>query len=106
MPKYMIAASYTAEGLKGLHKDKASGRRKAVGDAIESLGGKLDAIYYALGKYDVYVIADFPDAASVAAMGIATSATGLVHTHTTALLTVDEADRAVEKAVKYRAPGR
>ena len=29
MPKYLIQASYTAEGLKGLQKDKASGRRTA-----------------------------------------------------------------------------
>jgi len=28
MPKYMIHAAYTAEGLKGLQKDKASGRRE------------------------------------------------------------------------------
>lgn len=106
MPKYLISASYTTDGLKGLHKDKASGRRKAIADALESLGGKLDAVYYALGKDDVYVIADLPDVTSAAAMGIAVSATGMAHTHTTALLTVDEADRAIEKAVKYRAPGR
>jgi uncharacterized protein with GYD domain len=105
MAKYLISVSYTADGLKGLHKDKASGRKKAVTAALESLGGKLDAMYYALGKYDVYVIADLPDAASVAALGIAASASGLSHTHTTALLTVDEADKAIEKAVKYRGPG-
>jgi hypothetical protein len=30
MPKCLIHASYSAEGLKGLQKDKASGRRAAV----------------------------------------------------------------------------
>ena len=29
MPKYLIHASYTAEGRKGLQKDKASGRQQA-----------------------------------------------------------------------------
>jgi hypothetical protein len=29
MPKYLIEASYTAEGLRGLQKDKASGRKQA-----------------------------------------------------------------------------
>ena len=38
MPKYMIQASYTAEGLKGLQKDKASGRRAAVSKAAEASG--------------------------------------------------------------------
>ena len=42
MPKYLIQASYTAEGLKGLHKDKASGRREAVSHAVAALGGKLE----------------------------------------------------------------
>ena len=51
MAKYLISVSYTADGLKGLHKDKASGRKKAVTAAVESLGGKLDTMYYALGKY-------------------------------------------------------
>ncbi|HXP73696.1 MAG TPA: hypothetical protein VN823_06075 [Stellaceae bacterium] len=44
MPKFLIQGSYTAEGLKGLQKDKASGRRAAVASAMEALGGKLDAI--------------------------------------------------------------
>jgi uncharacterized protein with GYD domain len=43
MPKYLISASYSAEGLKGLQKDKASGRRRAVTAAIEALGGKVEA---------------------------------------------------------------
>ena len=43
---------------------------------------------------------------SAAALGIATSATGLVRTRTTALMTAEEVDRALEKTVNYRAPGR
>ena len=30
MPKYLIAASYTGEGLQGLRKDKATARRQAI----------------------------------------------------------------------------
>jgi uncharacterized protein with GYD domain len=105
MPKYLISGSYTADGLKGLQKDKASGRRRAVTAALEGIGGKLDAVYYALGEEDVYVIADLPDSATAAAVGVAVSATGLVRTRTTVLLTVEELDRALEKSVKYRPPG-
>ena len=105
MPKYMISASYTAEGLKGLQKDKASGRRRAVTAAIEAVGGKVDAIYYALGEDDVFVIVDLPDTATAAAIGVAVSATGMVRTRTTALLTVQQLDRALEKSVSYRPPG-
>jgi hypothetical protein len=40
MPKYLIQGRYTPEGLKGLAKDKASGRKAAVQAAIKSLKGK------------------------------------------------------------------
>jgi uncharacterized protein with GYD domain len=53
MPKYLIQACYTAEGLKGLQKDKASGRRRAVASAVETLGGKLEATYYCFGSDDL-----------------------------------------------------
>ncbi len=42
MPKYLVEASYSADGLKGLQKDKAAGRKAAVAKAAESLGGKLE----------------------------------------------------------------
>jgi uncharacterized protein with GYD domain len=106
MPKYLISASYSAEGLRGLQRDKASGRRQAVSAAIEGLGGKLECFYNALGEDDVYVIADLPDNSTAAAIGVTVSATGLVRARTTALLTVEETDRALEKSVNYRAPGR
>ena len=43
MPKFLIEAAYTAEGLRGLQKDKASGRRDAVVKAVEGLEGKVEA---------------------------------------------------------------
>jgi uncharacterized protein with GYD domain len=106
MPKYLVQASYTAEGLKGLQKDKASGRRNAVAQAVEGIGGRLEAIYYGLGEDDVFVIVDAPNIGAVAAMSIAVSASGLVRTRTTALMTVEEVDQALAKSVSYRAPGR
>ena len=106
MPKYLITASYTADGLKGLQKDKASGRGQAVAAAIASVGGKVECFYHALGKDDVYIIADLPDNSTAAALGVTASSTGLVRTRTTALMTVEEVDRGLEKSVSYRPPGR
>lgn len=105
MPKYLIQASYTAEGLKGLHKDKASGRKAAVAEAVGNLGGKLEAIYYAFGKDDAILILEMPDNVSASALSLAISATGLVRTRTTPLLTVEETDQALQKSPKYRPPG-
>ena len=103
--KYLVSARYTAEGLKGLTKDKAAKRKQAIEQALATVGGKLDAIYWALGEDDAYVICDCPDNASVAALALATSASGLVRTRTVPLLTAAELDEALAKQVAYRAPG-
>ena len=105
MPKFVVEATYTAEGYKGLAKDKASGRKTAIMQAVKKLGGKLDAIYFCLGENDVILIADLPDHVSAAALGSAACASGMARTKTTVLLTVDEADEALSKTVAYRAPG-
>src|SRR5262245_47981940 len=105
MAKFLIEAAYTAEGLRGLQKDKASGRKQVASKAVEALGGKVEAFYYSLGDHDVVMIVDMPDVISSAALGLRVSSTGLVRTKTTALLTVEEVDRALGKTVDYRGPG-
>lgn len=105
MPKYLVEATYHAEGLKGLRKDKASGRKEMVTRAAESLGGRVEAFYFALGERDVVLILDLPDVISGAGFALAASASGLVRTKTTPLLTVEEADRALGTKVDYRPPG-
>src|SRR6266436_4507493 len=58
MPKYLIEASYTAEGAKGLIKGGGTARRAEVQKMVESLGGRLDAFYFVFGENDVHVILD------------------------------------------------
>ena len=106
MPKYLLQVSYTAEGAKGLLKDGGSKRRAAAEAAIGSLGGKIEAFYYAFGEHDLVVIADLPDAASVAAASITLAASGAVRTKTTVLLTTEEIDAAVKKSPPYTPPGQ
>jgi uncharacterized protein with GYD domain len=105
MPKFLVTAKYTAEGLQGLAKDRASGRKTAVAQACKKAGGKLEAMYYCLGENDVMLILDMPDAVTMASVGAAVGATGLVRTATTTLLTVEEMDEALGKTISYRAPG-
>jgi uncharacterized protein with GYD domain len=106
MPKFLIQASYTAEGLKGLMHDKASGRKAAVEKAFASVGGKVDSFLYSFGEYDAVLIVDVPDNTAAASLSLAVSASGLVRTRTTPLLTIEETDKALEKAVSYPVPGR
>lgn len=105
MPKYLFQASYTASGMQGLKKDKASGRKAAVQAAIKSLGGKLEAFYFAFGADDAVIIADLPGNVAAAAVSATTAATGMVTIRTTPLVTVEEMDEALGMEGKYRAPG-
>ncbi len=106
MPKFLIEASYSSEGMKGLQKDKAAGRTVAVKKALKALDGQLECVYWCLGDRDVILIADLPDAISACALATTVSASGLVRTTTTALLTAEEVDKALAKNVGYHAPGK
>src|SRR3954452_300321 len=106
MPKYMVHASYTAEGAKGVISEGGSGQRDAVAQLTESLGGTVEAFYFAFGSDDVVIVLDFPDNASAAAVGMTVGASGLVSTRTTVLLTPEEIDEASRKSINYRAPGQ
>jgi uncharacterized protein with GYD domain len=106
MPKYLIQASYTAEGTKGVLKGGGSARRSAAQQAIESVDGRLEGFYFAFGGDDVFAILDAPDNVSLAAAALAINASGAVHTKTTVLLTPEEIDQASKKTVRYRPPGQ
>jgi uncharacterized protein with GYD domain len=105
VPKFMIKASYTTEGALGLLKEGGTGRRAAVQKLIESIGGKVEAFYFAYGEDDAYVIIDVPDAISGLALSLAVNASGAVRLSTIPLITAEEIDAACKKSVPYRAPG-
>lgn len=72
---------------------------------IESVGGKLDAFYFAFGEDDVVFLVDVPDNASAAAAAMSAAAGGaLSRIRTTVLLTAEEIDMAAKKTVSYAAP--
>jgi uncharacterized protein with GYD domain len=106
MPKYLIEASYTQEGVVGLLKEGGSGRRTAIENLAKAAGGSVEAFYFVFGEDDVIVLVDLPDNASMAAVSLAVSAAGGATTTVRVLLTPEEIDAAAKKTVEYRAPGR
>lgn len=105
MPKYLYQSSYTVEGLKGLLKDGGSKRKEVVKKLVESMGGKLEAFYYAFGTTDVFLIIEAPDNVSAAAGAMAVTATGGASVKTTVLITPEEMDEATKKKISYSPPG-
>ena len=106
MPKYLLEVNYTQPGVEALLAKGGTVRKNAANAAIKSLGGKMEAFYFAFGSTDAYVIADMPDEASAAAMALTVSASGAVTVNTHVLLTPADIDAASEKNVSYRPPGR
>ena len=97
MPKYLFQASYTSERAKGLLKEGGTKRRAAVEQLIKSVGGKLEAFYFALGESDVFLLVDAPDNASVVAVSLTTAAAGVVtNLRTSVLLTPEDMDQATK----------
>jgi len=106
MSKYLIEASYTVEGSKGLLKDGGSSRRAVVEQMVKGLGGRVEGFYFAFGETDALAIIDLPDNVSAAAVGVAVAAGGGAGCKTTVLITPEEMDAATKKRVGYRPPGR
>jgi len=106
MPKYLAHASYTIEGLKGLLKDGVAKRREAVEQLAKSLGGTVEAFYYAFGDDDLFVIFDLPDNVSATIGSMVVNASGAAKAKMTVLLTPEEIDRATKKRVDYLPPGQ
>jgi uncharacterized protein with GYD domain len=105
MAKYLFKVSYSPEGAQGLLKEGGSKRREAVTKLAKELGGTIEAFYFAFGDSDAVVIADFPDASTVAALSLAVARSGAARLATVPLLTPEEIDSAAKKTVAYRAPG-
>jgi uncharacterized protein with GYD domain len=105
MPKFLIEASYTLDGVKGLQSAGGSSRRDAVAKVAESVGGSLECFYFGFGDSDAYVIVDLPDNESAAAIALTVNAAGGATTKTVVLLAPEEVDAAAKRSVDYRAPG-
>jgi uncharacterized protein with GYD domain len=77
-----------------------------VAQLTQSLGGTMEAFYFAFGDDDVYVIAEVPDNVTVSALSLTVNASGTVKVKTTVLLTPEEVDQAAKMTVNYRPPGQ
>jgi uncharacterized protein with GYD domain len=105
LPKYLFKVSYTTQGARGVAEEGGSGRRDAAKQATESVGGSLEAFYFAFGEHDAYVIADLSDNETAAAVALAVNGSGGAALQTVVLVTADELDAASKKRVDFRPAG-
>jgi uncharacterized protein with GYD domain len=105
MSKYLFHGSYTPEGFQGLMKEGGTNRRQAAEQALKSVGGKLEAFYFAFGEDDFYIIVDLPDNVSTTAVSFVGNVSGSFGIKTIVLLTPEEVDEAIKMSVDFRPPG-
>lgn len=105
MAKFLVQASYSVDGIKGVVAKGGTSRREAVEKMVADLGGHIEAFYFSFGESDAVIVLDLPDNVGAAAIGLAVSSTGMAATRTTVLLTPEEIDRAAATSVNYASPG-
>lgn len=105
MSKYLIKASYTPEGARGIVKEGGTSRRDTVDKLVQNMGGTMESFYFGFGDDDAYVTCDLPDNATAASVALAVNSSGAVQIKTVVLMTPEELDEATRKTVDYRPPG-
>lgn len=105
MPMYLIEASYSTEGTRGVADKGGTARREAVEQLIAANGGKMESFYFAFGDADVYVISELPSNEAAAAVALSVNRSGAVKVRTVVLLTPEQVDAAAKMAPEYRPPG-
>jgi uncharacterized protein with GYD domain len=91
MPKYIILGQFTQEGIKNI-KDSPK-RLEAAKKLTESLGGKMKAFYYTLGRYDFVSITEGLDLDNALKGAMMIGGSGSVRTET---LVAFPAEKGVE----------
>jgi uncharacterized protein with GYD domain len=108
MPLFLGRFSYASGSIKALI-DNPQDRTEAVAATADSVGCKLQGLWFSFGEFDGYFLLDAPDAASAVALSAAVGASGaLSKVETIPLVTTAEAMEAFRKAqsASYVLPGQ
>lgn len=106
MAKYLITASYSPEGIKGVMAKGGSARADAIEKLAAGVGGSVECVYFSFGSDDLYAIVDAPSHEAMAAIAGTVGGTGVVSRYeTVVLLTPAQIDEAANMDVTYSPPG-
>jgi len=100
MAHYLFQGGYAPDAWAGLMENPED-RTAVVRAAMESIGGKLEALYYTFGADDFIVLAEVPGHIQAAVVAIAVTSTGRYRdVRTIPLLTAQELVQALQGAGK------
>lgn len=78
MATYIVLANFTDQGIRNVKE--TTKRADAVKEAAKKFGAILKECFWTLGNYDLVLIFEAPDEASMAALGLSVGAAGNVRT--------------------------
>ncbi len=98
MAKYAAMGGYTTETWARFMQNPAD-RTAPIRKVAESVGGKLETLYWTFGEDDFLAIFEGPDDISAAALSIGVTSSGaLRNLRTIKLMTQDDLLKALDKA--------
>ena len=80
MATYIILINYTQKGIESIKESPA--RLDAAKQAFKAMGAEMKQFYLVTGRYDIVVVAEAPDDATVAKIALAMGSKGAIRTET------------------------
>jgi uncharacterized protein with GYD domain len=96
MATYILLMSFTEQGLRTV-KDTTK-RAEVFRDMSKQFGVTVKDLYWTLGRYDLVVTVDAPDAATITAVGLKLGMAGNVRTQTLTAFSAAEMGGILDKA--------
>ena len=91
MATFFMFGKYSAEGIENINVD----RTREAHRVIESLGGKIKAIYALMGEHDLVLISELPRMAEAMQASVALKRLMDIAFYTVAAMPIEEFDELV-----------
>jgi uncharacterized protein with GYD domain len=101
MPKYLAMFSYSEEAMAAMIESAAE-REPAVRSVLESVGARLECLYWMFGTHDGIAIVDAPDSVTMAGISAAVRSTGSIRSETHELFATEDVGQILETARRAR----
>ena len=94
MPNYVVLGNYTDKGVQAVKN--APDRMAHAANEVDSLGGRIIAIYYTLGQHDFVGIFEFPNDEAMLSFTMRTSQAGNIRFQTLKAFPKDQAVEIIQ----------
>jgi uncharacterized protein with GYD domain len=102
MPTYLAMFKYSGDAMAAMIESPAE-REPAVRAVLESIGGRLESMYWMFGPHDGIAIVHAPDSLTMAGVSAAVSSTGAIRSEVYELFSTADVHQILDTARQARA---